>query len=154
MSSLFFVREKHLTEWIFLCILVDGKGKTLYRGGKINMERIVKHALLYDFYGQLLTKHQKEIYSDYIQDDLSPSEIALNHGITRQAAYDMIRRCNKILEGYEENLHLLEKFLKTKDMVLKINYCAKTIIEQEKSPEVVERLKEIENISNAILEEY
>jgi hypothetical protein len=118
------------------------------------MERIVKQALLYDFYGELLTEHQKEIYGDYIQNDLSPSEIALDHGITRQAAYDMIRRCNKILEGYEQNLHLLSKFLKTKEMVSKINCYAKEILEQEQNEEVIGRLEEIENISNAILEEY
>jgi len=118
------------------------------------MERIVEQALLYDFYGELLTDHQKEIYGDYVQNDLSPSEIAQDHGITRQAAYDMIRRCNKILEGYERKLHLLQKFLRTKEMVMTINQYAKAILEKEQDPEVIDRLKEIENISNAIIEEY
>ncbi|MDO4943412.1 MAG: DNA-binding protein [Lachnospiraceae bacterium] len=118
------------------------------------MERIVEQALLYDFYGELLTAHQKEIYGDYVQNDLSPSEIAQDHGITRQAAYDMIKRCNKILEGYEEKLHLLQKFLRTKGMVMTINRHAKDILEKERDQEVIERLKEIENISNAIIEEY
>lgn len=118
------------------------------------MERIVEQALLYDFYGELLTTHQKEIYGDYVQNDLSPSEIAQDHGITRQAAYDMIKRCNKILEGYEEKLHLLQKFLRTKEMVMTINRHAKDILEKEQDQEVIERLKEIENISNAIIEEY
>ncbi|MEE1312436.1 MAG: DNA-binding protein [Lachnospiraceae bacterium] len=118
------------------------------------MERIVEQALLYDFYGELLTEHQKKIYGDYVQNDLSPSEIAMDHGITRQAAYDMIRRCNKILAGYEEKLHLLQKFLKTKEMVSRINVCAKDILEQEQREEVIDKLEEIENISNAILEEY
>ncbi len=118
------------------------------------MERIVEHALLYDFYGELLTKHQKEIYSEYVQNDMSPTEIASDHNITRQAAYDMIRRCNKILEGYEDKLHLLQKFLRTKEMVARINYCARDILELEQQKEVVEKLEEIEEISNKILEEY
>lgn len=118
------------------------------------MERIVEQALLYDFYGELLTAHQKEIYGDYVQNDLSPSEIAQDHGITRQAAYDMIRRCNKILEGYEKKLHLLQKFLRTKEMVMMINRHAKDILDQEPEQEVIERLKKIEHISNAIIEEY
>ncbi|MDO4168420.1 MAG: DNA-binding protein [Lachnospiraceae bacterium] len=118
------------------------------------MERIVEQALLYDFYGELLTEHQKKIYGDYVQNDLSPSEIALDHGITRQAAYDMIRRCNKILEGYEQKLHLLQKFLKTKEMVLRMNSLAKEILVQEQRTEVIDRLKEIEKLSNAVLEEY
>jgi predicted DNA-binding protein YlxM (UPF0122 family) len=118
------------------------------------MERIVEQALLYDFYGELLTAHQKEIYGDYVQNDLSPSEIAQDHGITRQAAYDMIRRCNKILTGYEEKLHLLQKFLKTKEMVARINVFAKEILEQEQRDKIIDKLEKIENISNAILEEY
>ena len=118
------------------------------------MERIVEQAMLYDFYGELLTAHQKEIYGDYVQNDLSPSEIAQDHGITRQAAYDMIRRCNNILEGYEEKLHLLQKCLRTKEMVMMINHHARDILEQESDQKVVEKLKEIEHISNAIIEEY
>ncbi len=118
------------------------------------MEPIVEQALLYDFYGELLTEHQKEIYGDYVQYDLSPSEIALDHGITRQAAYDMIKRCNKILAGYEDKLHLLQKFLKTKEMVARINVFAKEILEQEQRAEIIDKLEKIENMSNAILEEY
>ena len=118
------------------------------------MERIVEQALLYDFYGELLTAHQKEIYGDYVQNDLSPSEIALDHGITRQAAHDMIKRCNRILTGYEDKLHLLQKFLKSKEMVAHIGVLAKEILQEEERAEVIDKLKEIENISNAILEEF
>lgn len=118
------------------------------------MERIVEQALLYDFYGELLTAHQKEIYGNYVQNDLSPSEIAFDYGITRQAAYDMIRRCNKILEGYEQKLHLIQKFLKTKGMVIRMNYLARDILEQEQRTEIIDKLKEIEKLSNAVLEEY
>src|SRR5699024_10127114 len=120
----------------------------------VEMERIVEQAMLYDFYGELLTAHQKEIYGDYVQNDLSPSEIAQDHGITRQSAYDMIRRCNNILEVYEEKLHQLQKFLRTKEMIMMINQHARDILEQESDQEVVEKIKEIEHISNAIIEEY
>ena len=33
------------------------------------MEKIVRQALLYDFYGELLTEHQKSIYSDIVLND-------------------------------------------------------------------------------------
>ena len=35
------------------------------------MNEILKQALLYDFYGELLTEHQKEIYSRFALEDLS-----------------------------------------------------------------------------------
>ena len=44
-------------------------------GGE-QMERIVERGLLYDFYGELLTEHQRRIYEDAVFNDLSPSEIA------------------------------------------------------------------------------
>ena len=40
------------------------------------MKDIFKSSLLYDFYGELLTNHQKEIYEDFILNDLSLGEIA------------------------------------------------------------------------------
>ena len=35
------------------------------------MDKILEQALLYDFYGELLTEHQKEIYEQFVLDDLS-----------------------------------------------------------------------------------
>lgn len=75
------------------------------------MEKIVRQGMLYDLYGELLTEHQQKIYGELVNDDLSLSEIAELNGITRQGAHDLIKRCDKILEGYEEKLHLLEKKL-------------------------------------------
>ena len=77
------------------------------------MNKILEQALLYDFYGELLTTHQKEVYEQFILDDLSLSEIAESAGISRQGVHDLIRRCQKALEGYENKLHLVEKFLHT-----------------------------------------
>ena len=74
------------------------------------MDRIVEKSLLFDFYGELLTQHQKDVYGEYIQNDLSPTEIASIRGISRQGAYDLIKRCEKILTDYENRLHLVEHF--------------------------------------------
>ena len=57
------------------------------------MEKIVEQGLLYDFYGELLTKHQQSVYEDVVFNDLSLSEIADEQGITRQGVHDLIRRC-------------------------------------------------------------
>ena len=79
------------------------------------MNKILEQALLYDFYGELLTKHQKDVYEQFILEDLSLSEIAEGAGISRQGVHDLIRRCQKALEGYEAKLHLVERFLSVRD---------------------------------------
>ena len=84
------------------------------------MEDFVKQSLLYDFYGDLLTDHQKDVYGAYVQENFSLSEIAEDAGISRQAAFDMVKRCKAILEGYEEKLRLVEKFLKIREMAGRI----------------------------------
>ena len=45
------------------------------------MDRIVEKALRFDFYGELLTESQKEVYGEHIQNDLSLCEISESRGI-------------------------------------------------------------------------
>mgnify|MGYP002709717369 CR=1 FL=1 len=73
--------------------------------------------LLYDFYGELLTEHQRKIYEAAVYNDLSLSEIAQEEGISRQGVHDLVRRCDKLLEGYENKLHLVERFVTLKSSV-------------------------------------
>ena len=113
------------------------------------MEKIVEQALLFDFYGELLTKHQKQIYEDVVLNDLSLIEAAENYGITRQGVHDLIKRCNRILKGYEEKLQLVEKFLTTKKLVQEIYELSQEI---EEKPEKKEILK-IQKLAKEILEE-
>ena len=117
------------------------------------MEKIVEQALLYDFYGELLTEHQKQIFEDHVLNDLSVSEIAENRGISRQGVHDMMKRCDKILRVYEEKLHLIEKFLKTKEKVAAINRLANLMKDgdEEKKQQYIE---EIETVSRGILEDF
>ena len=77
------------------------------------MEKIVAQGLLYDFYGELLTEHQRRVYEDVVFNDMSLSEIAEEQGISRQGVHDLVKRCDKILSGYEEKLKLVEKFNQT-----------------------------------------
>ena len=39
------------------------------------MEKIIEQNLLYDFYGELLTEHQRKVYENAVYNDLSLSEI-------------------------------------------------------------------------------
>lgn len=88
------------------------------------MEKIVEQGLLYDFYGELLTEHQRNVYEGVVFNDMSLSEIAEEQGISRQGVHDLVKRCNKILTGYEEKLKLVQKFNQTKQMVGEIKELA------------------------------
>ena len=88
------------------------------------MEKIVEQGLLYDFYGELLTEHQRNIYEGVVFNDMSLSEIAEEQGISRQGVHDLVKRCNKTLAGYEEKLKLVQKFNQTKQMVGEIKELA------------------------------
>ena len=81
------------------------------------MEKIFEQALLYDFYGDLLTEHQRQVYEAVVFNDMSLGEIAQEQGITRQGVHDLIKRCDKILAEYEAKLHLVERFEKAKEKI-------------------------------------
>lgn len=113
------------------------------------MEEKVEQAYLYDFYGELLNEHQRRIYEDFIFNDLSLGEIASCEGISRQGVHDLIKRCNKLLAGYEEKLHLVRKFLDAKQKVEQIHQLA----EELRGYGGNKAIEEIERISNQLLEE-
>ena len=115
------------------------------------MNKILEQALLYDFYGELLTPHQKEIYEKFVLEDLSLGEIAEDAGISRQGVHDLIRRCQKALEGYEAKLHLVERFLSIREKVSRID---EILGEWERGEEESEKIAgKIRKISDAIIEE-
>ena len=118
----------------------SGKEEALVSFGDI--EKLELRGMLYDFYGELLTPHQKKIYEDAIVSELSLSEIANEQGISRQGVHDIIKRCDKALAEYEEKLHLVEKFLNIREQVHRIKEIAADYQAQE-----------ITEISNEILEE-
>jgi len=74
-------------------------------------------ALLFDFYGDLLTDHQKEFFDLYYNEDLSLAEIAENYGITRQGVRDVIARAEAALTELEDKTGIIRRFLKMRDGV-------------------------------------
>lgn len=110
------------------------------------MDKLIAQTLLYDFYGELLTEHQRRVYEDVVLNDYSISEIAEAAGISRQGVHDMVKRCGRILEDYESKLHLVEKFIHIKENV---NW----IRELTQSGTQSEVMRQIEEISKDILEE-
>ena len=92
------------------------------------MEKIYEQTMLYDFYGELLTDHQRSIYEDVVYNDMSLGEIAEERGISRQGVHDLIRRCDRILQEYESKLHLVERFARAKETVTEIRRLAGSAI--------------------------
>ena len=74
---------------------------------------IARLAALYDIYGALIKESQREIFEEYVLDNLSLAEIANTRDITRQGVYDIIKRTQKKLKGYEDKLGLLKKSIET-----------------------------------------
>ncbi len=70
------------------------------------MNKFLEQALLFDFYGELLTEHQKDVYEQVVLEDLSLSEIAEMKGISRQGVHDLVKRCQKILKGMRQSFIL------------------------------------------------
>ena len=81
------------------------------------MEKIVRQTLLFDFYGELLTERQRKIYEAVVCNDTGYSEVAAQEGISRQGVYDLVHRCEKQLDLYEEKLHMMDRFLTVRQQV-------------------------------------
>ena len=64
------------------------------------------------------------------------SEGAEMKGISHQGVHDLVKRCQKTLEGYEMKLHLVEKFLSVKEKVSKID---DTLAEWEEEKKIRKR---------------
>ena len=112
------------------------------------LSHIVEISLLFDFYGGLLKEHKRGIFEDYVLNDYSLGEIAMQQGISRQGVHDIVKRCSKELERYEDNLHLIDKFRKTKESVNEIH----TIAVHVKETKNIDEIAKIEELSNQILE--
>ena len=74
------------------------------------MAKNLEIALLFDFYGDMLTDKQRDVVELYYDNDLSLSEIAENEGITRQGVRDSIKRAEAQLLDMEDRLHLARRF--------------------------------------------
>ena len=74
----------------------------------------VMQSLLLDFYGELLTDKQRACCELRFNEDLSLAEIAEQCGISRQGAWDNIRRGMALLTEVEEKTGLIRRFSETR----------------------------------------
>ncbi len=83
----------------------------------MKVDERIRLNMLYDFYWNLLTQRQKDLFELRFQYDLSLGEIADNLKISRQAVYDLLRRTSAQLNNYEERLNLLAKHFQRLDII-------------------------------------
>lgn len=67
-------------------------------------------SMLFDYYGDLLTEKQRELFDLYYNEDLSLAEIAEHAGISRQGVRDAIVRSEAVLRETEDRLGLVRKY--------------------------------------------
>ncbi len=103
------------------------------------MDNIIERGRLYDYYGGLLTEHQRQIYEALVYNDMSLAEIAGEHDISRQGVHDLIRRCDRQLNRYEEKLKLIERDRAVCDGLDKIA----GITGDDKVIKIIEEIKDI-----------
>ncbi|MFV0314322.1 MAG: YlxM family DNA-binding protein [Anaerotignum sp.] len=115
------------------------------------MMEILMLTLLYDFYGELLTEKQKQVFELHYQNDLSLSEIGEELAISRQAVRDQLKRTEKILIGYEEKLRLVERFQQQQKAVREIKSVLDQIGMGEINKETTQAITTMKQIADAIL---
>lgn len=93
-------------------------------------------ALLFDFYGELLTEKQRELFDLYHNQDYSLGEIAENEGISRQGVHDTIARAEQALRNYEEKTGCVARYYRTQEAMAAIAEAA-CLLRDSTAPEAI-----------------
>lgn len=130
----------------------------------VKMDERYRKSLLYDFYGELLNEHQKQVFSAAIFDDMSYSELADEFGCSRQAAFDLVKRISNKLENYESKMGLLKRFTEAKDkmniLISTVEDIKESLFSQQDNDTktndlgLCEKLDSVINISKEIFDEF
>lgn len=115
------------------------------------MNDILHLTLLFDFYGELLTEKQKQVFSLHYQDDLSLSEIGEELSISRQAVRDLLKRTEKILLDYEQKLGLVARFQEQKKSVRQMLEMMQDLEIDGLSEKRMRQIETMKEIAQAIL---
>ena len=103
------------------------------------IKKTVRYNSLLHIYGSLLSKTQYAFSDAYFSYDLSLSEIADAHGVSRSAVEDAIKKALKKLDEYENSLKVLEN----NEQIL-------SLIEKAKDVEGTEKIQLLEEIERII----
>lgn len=113
-------------------------------------------AMLFDFYGDVLTERQKDFYDLYYNEDFSLGEIAEQYHITRQGVRDVIVRAEATLTDLEDKTGLIRRFHTMSAQLQQVRADAQRLVsitEQMESEELEQLSRRILNTTNILLKE-
>jgi len=79
-----------------------------------------EQTLLFDFYGEMLTPRQRDVFVMSTMDDCSFAEIASELSITPQGVADALKRAKEQLDKYEKTFELVSKYNAQKSVIAEI----------------------------------
>lgn len=110
-------------------------------------EEFVEMALLYDFYGGILTSRQQEIMDLYYMKDYSLGEIGELLSTSRQAVFDNLKRAKKQLRDMENRLGLVQRFRmdseKKAEVLGSVDGIIRALEREQGKEKIIEKLREI-----------
>ena len=92
-------------------------------------------ALLFDYYGGMLTDKQRDCFDMRYNQDLSLGEIAEMQGVSRQAVNDNLTRTEATLRRMEENIGCVKRYKLARRAVSEIRDAA-TVLDTSSDPAV------------------
>ena len=102
--------------------------------GRLLMDAL-EMALLYDYYGGMLTDKQRDCFDMRYNQDMSLGEIAETLGVSRQAVNDNLSRTETLLRRMEENIGCVKRDMLTRAAVEEI-LTAATVLDASSDPAV------------------
>ena len=93
-------------------------------------------ALLFDYYGGMLTEKQRDCFDMRHNQDLSLGEIADTLGVSRQAVCDNLTRTEATLRRMEENIGCVKRDIIRRQMIHEI-LDAVTVLDASSDPAIL-----------------
>ena len=103
-------------------------------------EKTIKYTKLFNLYGELLSKSQKDVFVDYFLADLSISEISENRNVSRAAVEDSLNKSLKKLDYFESVLHVLSNNENIREKCLKLQKTSTNLEQKQLVEEILEEL--------------
>ena len=99
-------------------------------------------ALLFDYYGGMLTEKQRDCFDMRYNQDLSLGEIGEALGVSRQAVNDNLTRTEALLRRMEENIGCVKRDMLRRNVIQEILEAA-TVLDASSDPAVLASVQRI-----------